>query len=128
MTSKQINKRLERMDNGRTGDTEGKHRIVYGWFWRDVDFDADSVTLAHNYTEKPDWWDSVHTPATAATQRAVFGKADDWRSDGGVRFCENNKWDYPMFEVSGDAWARLRSLCGASLEDEIFRFLQTLQP
>ena len=69
----------------------------FGWYWRDVDWDADDVTLAASPSAPPAWHEQ--------TLEAMTGQP--WKG-GEVRFCESNKWGYPMFRVTGAAWVALR--------------------
>lgn len=98
----------------------------FGWYWRDVDFTADSVRLAVAPEKAPSWWGS--------TFEAQFqGKA--WTGGGEVRFCQNNKWGYREFTVEGEAWAKLRELVVALVElptferrDELVAHMNSLAP
>lgn len=47
----------------------------------------------------------------------MVGVNDGYTIGGDVRFCENNKWGYNMFEVAGEQWAKLRELVEAALDE-----------
>ncbi len=70
-------------------ETTGKCIPYIGWYWRTVDFDADTF---------------------------IFGIVpriySEWeKSDGFIGFMENNKWDYAYTrETTEDEWANIKQL------------------
>jgi hypothetical protein len=113
MTTEEINDRLAKFEND-----DVPPRLCYGWYWRIVDFDRDDVWLGYMPDEEPDWWKTT-------AESKFLGQAYE---PEGVRFCENNKWGYPMFKVEGEAWAELRRLCETADPPEISAYMQTLRP
>lgn len=87
----------------------GKAIAYYGWFWRTVDF---SIPLRFAYADG----NGIDVPS--------------W-----VGFCENNKWDYEIFEISWADTQAVRELCVSLAETpsretatKLFEFMQSLKP
>ncbi len=79
--------------------TEGDKTVFYfGWYWREVDFDAPSCALAVAPGPAPSWWKDT-------VEHKLLNLA--WKG-GQVGFCESNKWGYPMFRVEGEEWEELK--------------------
>lgn len=75
LTSDELNAAIVALETG-----EEKPIPYLGFFWRHVDFDAES----YDFGVAP-----------------IGGKL--W-----VAFMENNKWGYPTVEAKGDAWAAIK--------------------
>lgn len=110
LESDEINRRAEEVDQTEWGfDCFGSKIIPYiGWFWRNVDWDAEECLLGVVPGEPPL-----------------------------VGFMQNNKWSYPSFTIEGESWATLRLLVEALLKDtppsaarcaELCQFMQSLCP
>lgn len=76
----------------------------FGWYWREVDFEADYCYLAVSPAEEPSWY---HLTAEAQFLRQSYDFA------GEVRFCQNNKWGYLEFKVEGEPWKKLVAMVKA---------------
>lgn len=116
----------ERIADHVNGQAPGDAELIpfAGWYWRDVDWAADSVALAVFPDRAPSWY--------ASTVEAMMGKR--WtRSNPCVVFCQANKWGYHMITVDGDRWDRLRALVVATVADpdnrpELIEYLNSLAP
>lgn len=114
MNSDEINARLREWDQAGVDP-----RLCYGWWWRDVNFDAEMHWLSYQPAKAPEWF--AHT-----AEARFIGKR--WKPEG-VRFDESQKWGYPRVRVDGVRWVRLRELCAtADTPQEVFDFMQTLHP
>ncbi len=87
----------------------------FGIGWRDVDWDAETGTLAVASEQVPSWF---HLTLEHQLRRSWTGRS--------VRFCENNKWGYHEFEVDGVAWRRLRERVEAHVARPTVDTLTTL--
>ena len=96
----------------------GKLVPYIGWFWRNVNFNADYVHLGivpPMYVDDPDYFEHNPTPK--------------------VGFMENNKWDYPEFIVKGNDLHILKHLLITAVKEktedafrEVDEFIQSLLP
>lgn len=102
-TSNELNEAIRELD----ADFDGDAVPYFGWWWREVDWDADSVSLAASPASAPDWY-------TSHSFESMMGVAWPGRE---TRFCENNKWGYPEFPVEGEQWQELRAKVEAVVDD-----------
>jgi hypothetical protein len=104
MNSKEINEAICKIDEDGLSKQNiykssiGEKIIPYiGWFWRNIDFDADSVWLG-----------------VLPEYKSQFEKNDKVRCG----FMENNKWGYEEFEVKGSEWQHLKELIIIALKNQ----------
>lgn len=104
MNSGEMNIAIYEIDKNGLSDQEiynscigGKIIPYIGWFWRTVDFGADSVWLG-----------------ILPVYKSEYGSNDKPK----VGFMENNKWGYDEFEVKGFKWLYLKKLIITALEDQ----------
>lgn len=94
MDSTTINERIREVaDDGDFEAFGGKAVPYIGWYWRDVDFDADHCYLG------------------------VIPLGADDNDKLLVGFMENNKWGYPGLRVDGKDWAEIRALTEKVADD-----------
>lgn len=94
MDSTTLNERMREVaDDGDFEAFGGKAVPYIGWYWRDVDFDADHCYLG------------------------VIPSGADGNYKPLVGFMENNKWGYDGFRVDGKAWTEIRALAEKVADD-----------
>ena len=121
MNSKEINEAIWPLDGKSPAVYQspmGDKIIPYiGWYWREVDFEAESCRLGILPIYK--------NPMISSDRNDTVS----------VGFMQSNKWGYETFEVKGKNWKKLRGLIEkavTSLEAKAFRevdlFMQSLLP
>lgn len=95
MDSKTLNSRISELDATPLADecAYGKPIFYIGWFWREVDFDAEQCELG------------------------IIPRGADGNSKQLVGFMENNKWGYPSVYVTGEPWENIKKLIAAAVEN-----------
>lgn len=100
MTSEELNQRVKQVcDEVDVFEAFGGKCIPYiGWYWRDVDFDAETYR---------------------------FGVIPD--GDGSlIGFMENNKWGYSRVEADETEWAEIKQLLVEAVTDSTVEKLGTV--
>ena len=95
MKSKKMNKLIRDYDGSDSPpfDAFGGKPIPYlGWFWRDVNFDAETMG---------------------------FGVMPYLGNRFLVGFMQSNKWGYPSVEADKGQWTEIKALITAALKDPI---------
>jgi hypothetical protein len=120
MNSDEINKLISKLDNTKPPIYEsciGEKLIPYiGWSWRNVDFDADCISLG----------------VIPAFEGGDYAESNDCPKVG---FMQNNKWGYDEFTIMGDQWKTIKRLITTALEkrdgasfEAVDLYLQSLLP
>ena len=94
MTGKELNEKIAALCEVGTAAYEafgGKAIAYIGWFWRDVDFGADSCALG------------VVPPSA----RCVNCSRTDYPAQ--VGFMPDNKWGYDTITVEGEPWRQIKA-------------------
>lgn len=95
MDSQSLNDRLSALDTSPLANAfEFQKPIFYiGWYWRTVDFDAETCTFG------------VVPPGTDGNCTPLVG------------FMENNKWGYPTVRATEPQWTEIKALLIAAAEN-----------